>query len=76
MNTYDGRVMSIFGCYVTQSICSRAKKGGLDEWDMCSENFFYLEGDAALYYGMSQMAQGPAHCFPHSPTKEEARHVV
>lgn len=40
------------------------------------QTLFYLEGDAALYYGTSQMAQGPAHCFPQSPTKEEARHVV
>lgn len=37
--TYDGCVMSIFGCYVTQSICRRTKKGGLDGWDSVHQEF-------------------------------------
>lgn len=61
--TYDGCVMSIFGCYVTQSICRRTKKGGIGWMGYCASRVLYLESSAALYYGMSQMAQGPAHCF-------------
>lgn len=52
------------------------EKGGIEWMGYVQQTLFYLEGDAALYYGTSQMAQGPAHCFPQSPTKEEARHVV